>query len=66
MSDVLENQDIDPDLIGRIQYCIKTVMEAEEVPEHRMTIEEQLRQVTQHRARETEVQNKQNQNITVR
>ena len=66
MSDVLENQDIDPDLIGRIQYCIKTVMESEEVPEHRMSIEEQLRQVTQQRARETEVQNKQNQNITVR
>ena len=66
MSDVLENQDIDPDLIGRIQYCIKTVMEAEEVPEHRMTIEEQLHQVTQQRVRETEVQNKQNHNITVR
>ena len=66
MSDVLENQDIDPDLIGRIQYCIKTVMEAEEVPEHRMTIEEQLRQVTQQRVRETEVQNNHNQIITVR
>lgn len=66
LSDVLENQDIDPDLIGRIQYCIKTVMESEEVPEHRMSIEEQLRQVTQQMVRETEVQNKQNQNITVR
>ena len=30
-----------------------------------MTIEEQLRQVTQQRVRETEVQNKQNHNITV-
>ena len=66
VSDVLESQDIDPDLIGRIQYCIKTVLETEEEPEHRMSIEEQLRQVTQQRARETEVQNKQNHNITVR
>ena len=42
MSDVLENQDIDPSLIGRIQYCIKTVMEAGEVPDHQVSIEEQL------------------------
>ena len=42
----LEKQDIDPDLLGRIQYCIKTVMEAGEVPEHRKTIEEQLKRPT--------------------
>ena len=43
LTDDLEKQDIDPDLLGRIQYCIKTVMEAGEVPEHRKTIEEQLK-----------------------
>lgn len=42
MSNVLVEQDMDPDLIGRIQYCIKTVMEAGEAPEHRKTIEELL------------------------
>ena len=66
MSDVLESQDIDPDLIGRIQYCIKTVMEAEEIPEHRMTFEEQLRQVTQQTVRETDEQKQRNRNTAVR
>ena len=44
----LEKQDIDPDLLGRIQYCIKTVVEAGEVPEHRKTIEEQLKPPAPH------------------
>ena len=66
MSDVLESQDIDPDLIGRIQYCIKTVLETEEEPEHRMTFEEQLRQVTQQTVRETDEQKQRNRNTAVR
>ena len=66
MSDVLEKQDIDPNLIGRIQYCIKTVLETEEEPEHRMTFEEQLRQVTQQTVRETEQQKQRNRNTAVR
>ena len=44
MFDVLTKQDLDPDLIGRIQYCIKTVMEAGEIPEHQRSILEQLQQ----------------------
>ena len=43
LTDELEKQGIDPDLLGRIQYCIKTVMETGELPGHRKTIEEQLR-----------------------
>ena len=66
VSDVLESQDIDPDLIGRIQYCIKTVLETEEEPEHRMTFEEQLRQVTQQTVRETNDQKQRNRNTAVR
>ena len=42
LSDVLEQQHIDPDLIGKIQYCIKTVMGAGEIPEHQRSILEQL------------------------
>ena len=38
VSVVLENQDTDPDLIGRIQDCIKTVLETEEEPEHRIQL----------------------------
>ena len=66
MFDALEKQDIDPDLIGRIQYCIKTVMEAKEIPEHQMTFEEQLHQVTQQTARETNEQKQRNRNTAVR
>ncbi len=44
MSGVLAEQDIDPDLIGRIQYCIKTVMEAGDIPEHQKSILEQLQE----------------------
>ncbi len=66
VSDILESQDIDPDLIGRIQYCIKTVLETEEVPEHRMTFEEQLRQTTQQTVRETDKQKQRNRNTAVR
>ena len=66
VSDVLESQDTDPDLIGRIQYCIKTVLETEEVPEHRMTFEEQLRQVTQQTVRETNEQKQRTRNAAVR
>ena len=66
VSDILEDQDIDPDLVGRIQYCIKTVMEAREVPEHRRTIEEQLRQPLPHKAKLTEEQKQRKQNPVVR
>lgn len=66
VSDVLENQNIDPDLIGRIQYCIKTVLKAEKVPEHRMTFEEQLRQATHQRVRETDEQKQRNRNTAIR
>ena len=66
VSDVLESQNIDPDLIGRVQYCIKTVLEAEEEPEHRMTFEEQLRQTTQQTVRETNEQKQRNRNTAVR
>ena len=56
MTDNLEKQDIDPNLLGRIQYCIKTVMEAGEVPEHRKTMEEQLKPPTPHNKIDTQEQ----------
>ena len=65
MFDVLENQDIDPDLIGRIQYCIKTVMEVGEMPEHRKTIEEQLRQSLPQKSKTTEEQKQRKHNPVV-
>ena len=55
LSDVLAEQDLDPDLIGRIQYCIKTVMEAGETPEHQKSILEQLQQpLNQHTPKKAE------------
>lgn len=40
----LEKQDIDPDLIQQIQHCIQAVLDAGEIPEHQVTIDERLRQ----------------------
>ena len=55
MSDALTKQDIDSDLIGRIQYCIKTVMETGEIPEHQKSILEQLQQpLNQHSPKKAE------------
>ena len=65
MSDVLAKQDIDPELIGRIQYCIKTVMEAGEIPEHQRSILEQLQQPLKQQA-QIEEQEKREQNPTIR
>lgn len=65
VSDVLESQDIDPDLIGRIQYCVKTVMEVGEMPEHRKTIEEQLRQSLPQNSKTTEEQKQRKHNPVV-
>ena len=55
MFDVLAKQDLDPDLIGRIQYCIKAVMETGEIPEHQKSILEQLQQpLNQHSPKKAE------------
>ena len=40
----LEKQDIDPDLIRQIQHCIQAVLDAGEMPEHQVAIDERLRQ----------------------
>ena len=64
MSNVLEQQHIDPDLIGRIQYCIKTVMETGEIPEHQKSILEQLQQPLKQQAQINE-QDHREQNPTI-
>ena len=56
LTDELEKQDIDPALIGRIQYCIKTVMEAGEIPEHQMSILEKLEQPVTQKTNDTQEQ----------
>ena len=66
LSDVLEQQHIDPDLIGRIQYCIKTVMEAGEIPEHQRSILEQLEQPIKPQAQTKDEQGHRNQNPIAR
>ena len=63
--DVLAEQDLDPDLIGRIQYCIKTVMEAGEIPDHQKSILEQLQQPLKQQALIDE-QDHRKQNPTIR
>lgn len=63
--DVLAEQDLDPDLIGRIQYCIKTVMEAGEIPEHQKSILEQLQQSLKQQVQINE-QDHREQNPTIR
>ena len=65
LSDVLAEQDLDPDLIGRIQYCIKTVVEAGEIPEHQKSILEQLQQPLKQQAQIDE-QDHREQNPTIR
>ena len=66
MFDVLAKQDLDPDLIGRIQYCIKTVMEAGEIPEHQRSILEQLQQPIKPQAQTKEEQSHRKQNPIAR
>ena len=65
LTDELEKQDIDPALIDRIQYCIKTVMEAGEIPEHQMSILEKLEQPVTQKTNDTQEQ-EQRDNKTVR
>ena len=65
MFDVLAEQDIDPDLIGRIQYCIKTVMEEGEIPEHQRSILKQLQQPKKPQTQAKE-QDQRKQNPTIR
>ena len=64
--DVLAEQDLDPDLIGRIQYCIKTVIEAGEIPEHQRSILEQLQQPIKPQAQTKEEQSHRKQNPIAR
>ena len=66
MFDVLSEQDIDPDLIGRVQYCIKTVMEEGEIPEHQMSILERLEQPLKQQSQAQKEQNHRKQNPTIR
>ena len=68
LSDVLEQQHIDPDLIGRIQYCIKTVMEEGEIQEqeHQRSILEQLQQPIKPQAQTKDEQGHRKQNPIAR
>ncbi len=66
MFDVLAEQDIDPDLIGRIQYCIKTVMEAGEIPEHQVSILERLEVPLKQQPQAKKEQDHGKQNPTIR
>ena len=66
LSDVLEEGHIDPDLIGKIQYCIKTVMEEGEIPEHQRSILEQLQQPIKPQAQTKEEQSHRKQNPIAR
>ena len=42
---LLAEQNVDPDLIERIRYCVDTVIKAGEEPRQRVSIREQLERV---------------------
>ena len=53
---VLVEQNVDPDLIDRIRYCVDTVIKAGEEPRQRVSIGEQLAAYQKHQKSERKLE----------